>query len=74
MTLDQAIREAADTGRLDGLTLWKCPDGWQGNARRAGSDGWVVCIDEDPVRALIGALGGKITAPVKSDLSHGVFD
>lgn len=70
--LEQAIKEAVSNDRLDGLTLWPSGGRWQANARFAGSSGWVVGIDADPVVALLKALG-RLT-PVVSDLSHGVFD
>lgn len=55
-TLEQAITEAARQGRLDGLTLWPTTDGrYQGN-HKIGS-GWQVHIADDPVTALLGALG-----------------
>ena len=53
--LDQAIREAAIQGRLDGLTLWPLSDGrWQGNFKTG--EGWRVHVAEDPAAALLGAL------------------
>lgn len=52
MTLEDAIREAARSGRLKGLTLWKVPDGrWQANSSEDGV-AWRVEYGADPVEAL----------------------
>lgn len=77
--LAQAISEAASDGRLHGLTLWPCPDGWQAGARTRGGSGFTVAIHEDPVQALLGALAKPtipttIAAVARPALTSGVFD
>ena len=77
--LEQAIKEAASPGRpypLTGLTLWPSQGQWQASARYASSEGWNVAIHEDPVQALIGALGGKPKQPltIEATPNAGVFD
>ena len=67
--LETAIREAVSNDRLDGLTLWPSGSRWQANARFAGSSGWTVVLHEDPVVALLGALGQPAPKP-----PSGVFD
>jgi hypothetical protein len=57
--LTQLLREAAESGRLTGFTIWPTPQGWQASARFAGSDGWNVQIDPDPAIAATAALGAK---------------
>jgi hypothetical protein len=57
--LDDLLREAAESGRLTGFTIWPMPQGWQASARFKGSDGWSVQIDPDPITAATAALGAK---------------
>ena len=70
--LEQAIEEAVSNDRLDGLTLWPSRNGWQANARFAGSSGWRCVKNADPVAALLGALDRP--APETKTASAGVFD
>ena len=72
MTLEQQITEAAMSGRLTGLALWPEKSGgrWQANVRVAGSTGWSVVIDADPVTALKRALVSA--APIAKN--EGIFD
>lgn len=56
--LEDAIRNAAASGKLYGVTLFASAEhGWQGNARW-NSDGWSVYVDRDPVVAMTKALKG----------------
>lgn len=81
--LEDAIREAAKNGRLNGLTLWKKEGGWQGNARWSGNEGWSCQVAVDPVDALLRALRGELNRDLPRDTkpapdpvveSNGVFD
>lgn len=75
--LEQAIREAAQTGRLSGLTLWPSQGGWQANARWQGSTGWTVEIHADPVVAVTAALKSTTRfdhTKVDAKPDAGVFD
>lgn len=61
--LEQLLREAAESGRLTGFTIWPTPQGWQASARFKGSDGWNVQIAPDPITAATAALGAAHEAP-----------
>ncbi|AEI71057.1 hypothetical protein [EBPR siphovirus 2] len=63
MTDDLAVALRAASPKLRGLTLWKSHRGWQANYQRDGSTGWIVAFNEDPVLALLEALGQKPPAP-----------
>lgn len=70
--LDDAIREAARAGRLNGLSIVADPSGrgWQANARSAYAvNAWSVSIHADPVEALRRALAAPPATTVR-----GVFD
>lgn len=69
-TLEDAIRAAAASGKLHGVTLFANSEhGWQGNARW-NSDGWSVFVDRDPVvaltKAIMGATNFDPANPVRS--------
>lgn len=67
MTLETQIREAANSGRLKALTLWRLNDGrWQANASEDGV-GWNVQMDTDPAVA----MGKLFDAPADAG---GAFD
>jgi hypothetical protein len=72
VTLESLIRQAAEEGRLDGLTCWRRHDGKYEagfRARTSGyngdnggkNKGWNVSIDADPIVALTGALASVKT-------------
>lgn len=80
-TLEDAIREAAGTGRLHGLTLFFGSKGWQASARWNGNTGWTVEHDADPVAAALRALASTTrydhaveAAVAAPTASAGVFD
>lgn len=59
MTLDEAVRKAVAEDRLGFLTVVYAPvqGQWQGNHRAANAEGFRVEYRDDPVSALIAALG-----------------
>lgn len=67
-TREETFTEAANAGRLTGLTLWKSEQGWQAN-RRNPDGSFTVHIDHDPVKAILGVLGVEPPPPLPS----GVF-
>lgn len=72
MTLEDAIRSAASTGRLDRTSIVRDPAGrgWQINTPSTHEkSAWTVVIDADPVMGLLRALGGEVAQP-----SGGIFD
>lgn len=56
--LADAIRSAALHGRLQDLSLYRLGHEWQANLREEQERAWLVCIDEDPVAALLQGLLG----------------
>jgi len=68
--LEDEIRKAATSGRLDILSVMKCPSGYQGNFRSVGKSGWGVQIAADPVEALLRALD-VAAAPAAPDPKQG---
>ncbi len=59
-TLDDELRKAIASGRVNAVTLWPTDDHrWQGNVRWKDSQGWSVHIDADAPTALLHALGSK---------------
>lgn len=70
MTLEDTIREAAATGRLDHTTIVRDPAGrgWQASAPSEHRGAWSVHIAADPVEALLGAL--RVDRPLETS----VFD
>lgn len=68
-TIDELIADAVRTQKLNALSLWPAPGGWQANARfdRGGRDGWNCCTDPDPANGIRRALGGEPWMQPKSD-------
>jgi hypothetical protein len=62
------LNEAAKSGRLDGLTLYRSGVRWQASVRRDGIEGWNVHVADTPEAAIAAAL-----APL-SPPSNSVFD
>jgi hypothetical protein len=56
MSLEEYLKAAVERTDLDGLTLWRVGDKWQGATRRKGSDGFTVITHADPVQAVLQAL------------------
>lgn len=71
-TLDVLINEAAASGGLDALTLWRLPDGrFQANASE-DRHSWRCEIDANPAAAVARALGAPVVAPEPANRS--IFD
>ena len=57
MALEDDIRKAISSGRVNAITLWPTGDHrWQGNVRWKDSLGWTVAIDADAPKALALAM------------------
>lgn len=70
MTIDDAIREAAVSGRLVGLTIWKTADGQFQASISPDRQSWSIETASDPVTALQRVLGLREPPPT----STGAFD
>jgi hypothetical protein len=59
MQLEEVIRQLAEKGRIAHLTLVPTKDKWQASFKETGGTGYRVEIREDPVEALVQALGPR---------------
>lgn len=62
MSLEQHLREAARSGRLPALTLWRTNGRYQANLNTGGNS-WNVQHADDPVDALLKLFAPPPSAP-----------
>jgi hypothetical protein len=69
VTLDDALRAAAGSGKFQHLTINYDPTQgkWQGNYREKGAIGYRVEYRDDPIAALVAALGMEQTTTPDAD-------